>query len=258
MASWDRVIHDFLSDKRSKQTYVNEIKRLRGAIGEEVNPEDLKEEHFEQYKSLVKDFAPNSKRAYLGRIKSFGTFLQKRFDLNTNPAQSIHPGPVQALNHEEGVATVAQLLEVATEPERWLIVLMWYGGMNMREALQLRHSDIVFPSSAPSKPSTGLGDGNAPRRKQFRRKVSSKPLIIHLNADRTVRINNEGKAYLKDTSMYNEIQSNKENSERFLFRRRKGATHVALSERTGQCWIEELCKKIGKRILPCNISKLNT
>ena len=172
--------------------------------------------------------------------------------ISTNPTQSIHPGSVQALNHEEGLL-VTQLLEVATEPERWLIVLMW---CRDRVTLQLRHSDLVFPSSAPSA-STGL-ETVMLHRETISAKSVSKPLIIHLNADRTVHINNEGKAYLKDTSMYNEIQSNKENSERFLFRRRKGATHVALSERTGQCWIEELCKKIGKRILPCNISKLNT
>lgn len=257
-AQWTEVIEDFIEEvansNRTRRTYRGELRKFKSFLHSNhfneqssitqnggrktVLPKDLKKEHYQRYATYVsnKGLATNTTRSYLIPIKSFGTFLMGKYDMNYNAASVIKLDRSERTKDEIiPDEQMESILADTSGKKQEFVALLYFGGLRLFEVCKIQYKDIVLETKHNE------FAASIPKRQAFRRKNQPPKETTELtvttlgkgNKTRTVVIGTRGRYYLEHLARYERKQD-------YVFPGQD--TRCPISKRTGQNWIQKICK----------------
>lgn len=240
-AEWTEVIEEFIEEvansKRTMRTYRGEVRKFKCFL-DNLLPKELKKEHYRRYATYVsnKGLSTNTTRSYLIPIKSLGTFLMGKYDMNYNAASVIKLD--RSERTKEDIIPDDQMESILADTsgkKQEFVALLYFGGLRLFEVCKIQYKDIVLETKHNE------FAASIPKRQGFRRKNQPPKETTELtvttlgkgNKTRTVVIGTRGRYYLEHLARCERKQD-------YVFPGQD--PRCPISTRTGQNWIQKICK----------------
>ena len=253
--SWDTLIEDFIevtgNSKLTRKRYRKHINTFKTFVKNVNQPKQLKKEHYKAYADSIEnsEYAQNTIRSYLIPVKSFGTFIQRRYTYQYNAADIIKLDSKVRTKHEiVDKDDMNTLLDMATSKKQEFFAFLYFGGMRLMECCKLKYKDLAMVEREYTETEKNLHllqSKHAIHNKNGTRFYKAPPLEHELhvsiigkgNRKRVVRIGARGMVYLKHLAMVDEKKK-----DQYIFTGRDGIS--AIGHRTGQYWLKNMCTKL--------------
>jgi site-specific recombinase XerD len=254
--SWDTIIEDFIevtgNSRLTRKRYRKHINTFKTFVKDVKQPKQLKKEHYKAYADSIEnsEYAQNTIRSYLIPVKSFGTFIQRRYTYQYNAADIIKLDSKVRTKHEIiDKDEMNTLLDMATSKKQEFIAFLYFGGMRLMECCKLKYKDLALVEREYTEMEKNLHllqSKHAIHNKNGTRFYKAPPsehelhvsIIGKENRKRIVRIGARGMVYLKHLAMVDDEKK----KDQYIFIGRDGIS--AIGHRTGQYWLKNICTKL--------------
>ena len=254
--SWAMVIEDFVeatgNSNLTRKKYRKHINSFKTFVKDVNQPKQLKKKHYKDYADTIEnsELALNTIRSYLIPIKSFGTFIQRRYDYQYNAAMIINlDKKVQTKHNIIDKQDMETLLDMTIGKKQEFVAFLYFGALRLMECCKIKYKDLSLVEIEYSEMEKNL---QLLKSKQLVKHKSGtvyyKPPVqeheLHVsivgkgNRKRTVRIGARGMVYLKHLAMADEKKK-----EQYVFTGRDGISSTG--HRTAQKWVKDLCTKFN-------------
>ena len=254
--SWAMVIEDFIeatgNSNLTRKRYRKHINSFKTFVKDVNQPKQLKKEHYKAYADTIEnsEYAQNTIRSYLIPVKSFGTFIQRRYEYQYNAADIIKLDKKIRTKHDIiDKQDMETLLDMTTSKKQEFVAFLYFGALRLMECCKIKYKDLSLVEIEYSEMEKNLQLLKSKRLVKHKSgTVYYKPPVqeheLHVsivgkgNRKRTVRIGARGMVYLKHLAMVDEKKK-----EQYVFTGRDGIS--AIGHRTAQKWVKDLCTKFN-------------
>ena len=238
-SEWTELIEEFIeivaNSDRTRKRYRSEVRKLQAFVVD-VLPKDLKKDHFQRYANhiLKKGLAINTNRSYLIPIKSFASFLMRKYDRAYN-AGSVIKLEKKVRTKEDIIPEdeIEYLLCDTTGKKQVFLAMLYFAGLRIFEVCKVKYKDIVLETKQDEF-ATSMQSRQGFRRKNKPKETTELMITVvgKGNKKRTIAIGSRGRFYLEHLARH-------EKKEEYVFPGKD--SRCPMSKRTGQYWVQKIC-----------------